>query len=89
MISRLSLNQRSKHSVGNLLPTLCLLKAADELGMTQKQLNDYVNDPSWTKQWFELQNGSQNMGHRFEKPEIDDLEIIKRDMQDFLKTWSH
>lgn len=61
-----------------------LLKAADELGMTQKQLNDYVNDPRRTKQLFELQNGPENMGHRFEKPGNGDLDKIKDDMQKFL-----
>lgn len=37
-----------------------------------------------TRQLFELQNGSGNMGHRFEKPGIDDLDRMKRDMRKFL-----
>ncbi|RPD83000.1 hypothetical protein EGK75_13815 [Neisseria weixii] len=36
-----------------------MLKAAEELGMTQKQLNDYVNDPARTQRLFRLENAQQ------------------------------
>jgi len=57
--------------------------AADELGMTQQQLNDYVNArPSI----FKLENAKDNLSHRYEKPGIDDLEDIRDDMEKFLTT---
>ena len=60
-----------------------ILKAADELGMTQQQLNDYVNArPSI----FKLENAKDNLSHRYEKPGIDDLEDIRDDMEKFLTT---
>lgn len=59
-----------------------LLKAADELGMTQKQLNDYVNA---RPNRFRLENATQNLSHRHEKPGSNDMEDIKRDMIYFMK----
>ncbi|EEG33261.1 hypothetical protein NEIFLAOT_01697, partial [Neisseria flavescens NRL30031/H210] len=57
--------------------------AADELGMTQQQVNDYVNArPSI----FKLENAKDNLSHRYEKPGIDDLEDIRDDMEKFLTT---
>ena len=67
-----------------------LIKAADELGMTQSQLNEYVNDPKRTKKLFALQNKAENESHNpmFEKPGNDGLDKIKEDMNDFLKSRS-
>lgn len=61
-----------------------LLKAAEELGMTQKQLNDYVNDPARTKQLFRLENARDNVSHKNELPGNDRLNTIKNDMRNFL-----
>lgn len=61
-----------------------LLKAAAELGMTQKQLNDYVNDPTRTQRLFRLENARDNMSHRNELLGNDRLNIIKDDMRKFL-----
>lgn len=67
-----------------------LIKAADELGMTQNQLNEYVNDPERTKKLFFLQNKAENESHnpRFEKTGNDGLDKIKEDMNNFLKSRS-
>ena len=59
-----------------------LKRAASELGMTQKELNDYVNS---RPENFRLENRSQNRSHADEKPGNDDIEDIKQDMQKFLK----
>lgn len=59
-----------------------LKRAASELGMTQKELNDYVNS---RPENFRLENRSQNRSHANEKPGNDDIENIKQDMQKFLK----
>ena len=58
-----------------------ILKAADELGMSQKQVNDYVNA---RPQNLKLENAKDNLSHKFEKPGIDELQDIKRDMRKFL-----
>lgn len=58
-----------------------LLRAGEELGMTQKQLNDYVNA---RPERFRLENGSENMSHRHEKPGNGDLDDIIKDMRNFL-----
>ena len=60
-----------------------LLKAADDLGMTQKQLNDYVN--ARAANIFDPQNKTDNLSHKHEKPGIDDLKDIKDDMSSFLE----
>ena len=57
--------------------------AADELGMTQQQLNDYVNA---RRSIFKLENAKDNLSHRYEKPGIDNLEDIRDDMEKFLTT---
>nr|WP_197272157.1 GH-E family nuclease [Neisseria sp. 83E34] len=59
-----------------------ILKAADELGMSQKQVNDYVNA---RPQNLKLENAKDNLSHKFEKPGIDELQNIKDDMQEFLR----
>lgn len=55
-----------------------LLKAAKELGMTQKQLNDYVNDPARTQRLFHLENARDNVSHRNEKQGSGELDDIKK-----------
>lgn len=54
--------------------------------MTQKQLNEYVNDPKRTERLFFLQNKAENKSHnpRFEKPGRGNLGEIKQDMRNFL-----
>ena len=59
-----------------------LLKAADELGMTQQQFKAYVNA---RPNLFELQNRKDNQGHKFEKPGVDGLDDIRKDMRNFMK----
>ena len=60
-----------------------ILRAAEELGMSQPQLNDYINS---RPQHFRLENAMDNMSHLYEKPGIDGLGNIKNDMQNFLRT---
>ena len=52
--------------------------------MSQKQLNNYVNDPKRTDQLFRLENGPRNSSHRDEMPGNGNLDRIKSDMRDFL-----
>lgn len=59
------------------------MRVAEELGMSQPQLNDYINS---RPQHFRLENAMDNMSHRYEKPGIGGLDDIKDDMQDFLRT---
>ena len=58
-----------------------LVRAAEELGMNQKQFDDYVNA---RPQHFRLENSADNQSHKFEKPGNDDLGDIKKDMINFL-----
>ena len=50
--------------------------------MTQKQLNDYVN--ARAANIFDPQNKTDNLSHKHEKPGMDDLDRIKKDMMEFL-----
>jgi len=59
------------------------LRAAEELGMSQPQLNDYINS---RPQHFRLGNAMDNMSHRYEKPGIDELDDIRKDMRNFLNS---
>lgn len=59
-----------------------IIEAADELNMTQKQLNDYVNSRSNV---FKIENATENLSHQNEKPGRGDIDIIRRDMELFLK----
>lgn len=59
-----------------------ILQAADEMGMTQQQLNDFVNS---IPDKFRIDTKTDNLSHKFEKPGKGDLgEIIDR-MKDFLR----
>ena len=55
---------------------------ADDLGMTQRQLNDYVN--AHAANIFDSQNKTDNLSHKHEKPGMDDLDRIKKNMMEFL-----
>lgn len=59
-----------------------LIEASEELGMSQKQLNDYVNSKP---DLFKIENGPENISHRGEKPGRGELERIINDMNQFLK----
>lgn len=50
--------------------------------MNQKEFNDYVNA---RPNYFQIENAKDNMSHKNEKPGKDDLDIIKKDMINFLK----
>ncbi|KUI99546.1 pyocin killing protein [Vibrio sp. MEBiC08052] len=59
-----------------------LLRAADQMGMTQEELNDFVNSHP---DYFLLEDAKTNLSHVNEKPGSDDLRKILRDMRKFLK----
>ncbi|MPX45405.1 hypothetical protein CPI12_00125, partial [Moraxella catarrhalis] len=54
-----------------------LVLAAEQTGLTQAQFNDFINS---RPDYFRLENASDNMGHRNEKPGSDDLGEIIRHM---------
>ncbi|CAM3968185.1 S-type Pyocin [Vibrio aerogenes] len=60
-----------------------ILKAADEMGMTQAELNDFVNAHP---DYFQIEDAKRNLSHKDEKPGTDDLRQILRDMRKFLKS---
>jgi hypothetical protein len=45
-----------------------ILKEAESKGMTQKELNDWVNSHP---EWFQIEDPLSNMSHKFEKPGCD------------------
>ncbi|OAV11889.1 hypothetical protein AO377_0042 [Moraxella catarrhalis] len=57
-----------------------LVLAAEQTGLTQAQFNDFINS---RPDYFRLENASDNMGHRNEKPGSDDLGEIIRHMNQF------
>ena len=59
-----------------------LIEASEELGMSQKQLNDYVNSKP---DLFKIENGPENISHRGAKPGRGELDRIINDMNQFLK----
>ncbi|NAW65204.1 hypothetical protein CAG72_08235 [Photobacterium halotolerans] len=59
-----------------------MLRAAEELGMTQEELNDFVNS---RPDYFQIEDAVRNWSHADEKPGYDELEKITRDMKRFLK----
>ena len=59
-----------------------LIEASEELGMSQKQLNDYVNSKP---NLFKIENGPDNISHRDEKPGRGELDDITKDMRRFLE----
>jgi len=42
-----------------------LVKEAKAKGMTQKEFNDLINDHP---EWFQIEDPSSNLGHKYEKP---------------------
>ncbi|MFD1246038.1 GH-E family nuclease [Paralysiella testudinis] len=59
-----------------------MVRAAEEVGMSQKQFDAYVNS---RPEKFIIQNRSENRSGRFEKPGVDGLDDIQKDMRQFLK----
>ena len=59
-----------------------LAEAAEKVGMTQKQFNDYVNS---RPDKFKIENATENLSHKGEKPGRGELKEILDDMQLFLK----
>ncbi|SJN59830.1 S-type Pyocin [Vibrio ruber DSM 16370] len=59
-----------------------ILLAADEMGMTQEELNDFVNSHP---DYFLIEDAKTNLSHVNEKPGSDDLEKILEDMDKFLE----
>ncbi|SIO96559.1 Bacteriophage replication gene A protein (GPA) [Vibrio spartinae] len=59
-----------------------ILLAADQIGMTQEELNDFVNSHP---DYFLIEDAKTNLSHVNEKPGSDDLRKILRDMRAFLK----
>ena len=61
-----------------------ILRAADEMGMTQQQLNDFVNSEyMWDK--FRIETKADNLSHKHEKSGKGDLREIKDRMTQFLE----
>ena len=58
-----------------------LEEAAEQLGLTRQEFNDYVNA---RPQNFRLENRSENRSHRNEMPGNGDIQKIKEDMKLFL-----
>ncbi|SIO94492.1 S-type pyocin domain-containing protein [Vibrio spartinae] len=59
-----------------------ILRAADEMEMTQEELNDFVNSHP---DYFQIEDARTNLSHANEKPGSDDLEKILEDMDKFLE----
>lgn len=59
-----------------------ILRAADELGMTQQQLNDFVNS---IPERFRIETKADNLSHKFEKPGNGEIDEIKKEMEHFLE----
>lgn len=59
-----------------------IIAAADELGLTQRQLNDYVNA---RPQHFQIEEKSINLSHVNELPGNDQLDSLLRDMTRFFE----
>ena len=61
-----------------------ILRAADEMGMTQQQLNDFVNSEyMWDK--FRIETKADNLSHKHEKSGNGELGEIKKEMKRFLE----
>nr|WP_269420000.1 GH-E family nuclease [Vibrio hyugaensis] len=59
-----------------------VLRAADEMGMTQVELNDFANaHPNY----YQIEDAKTNLSHVGEKPGSGELAKIKRDMKKFVK----
>ncbi|PSW57404.1 hypothetical protein C0W54_21755 [Photobacterium kishitanii] len=59
-----------------------LVRAAEELGMSQAEFNDYVNA---NPDHFQIEDAKTNLSHKNEKPGNGELNKIKRHMKQFLK----
>ncbi|CAM3853971.1 S-type Pyocin [Vibrio aerogenes CECT 7868] len=59
-----------------------ILKAADELEMSQAELNDFINGHP---EYFQIQDAKRNLSHKDEKPGTDDLDDIIDQMIKFLE----
>jgi hypothetical protein len=57
-----------------------IVAAADELGLTQTQLNDYVNS---RPEFFQIEEGPINLSHRDELPGLHPYDHIVLDMINF------
>ena len=57
-----------------------LVKAADQLELTQAQFNDFVNA---FPEYFQIEDEKANLSHKGEKQGSGDLEYIIMDMEDF------
>lgn len=59
-----------------------VLRAAEELEMSQKELNDFVNS---RPDYYQIEDRITNLSHVNEKPGHDDLDDIQDDMIEFLE----
>ncbi|MEI8634068.1 GH-E family nuclease [Vibrio sp. PP-XX7] len=59
-----------------------ILKAANEVGMTQPELNDFVNEHP---EYYQIEDRLINLSRVNEKPGNDGLREILEDMEDFLE----
>jgi len=57
-----------------------ILAAGEELGLSQRQLNDYVND---RPQFFRIEDAARNQSHVDELPGTDQLGPILKDMRNY------
>jgi hypothetical protein len=57
-----------------------IIAAADELGISQSQLNEYVNA---RPQYFKIEDKTRNLGHIDELPGRDNIDHIIIDMEEF------
>ncbi|WP_428447917.1 S-type pyocin domain-containing protein [Photobacterium nomapromontoriensis] len=58
-----------------------ILKAADEIGMSQEELNDFMNS---RPDYYQIEDAKKNLSHKDEKSGTGELNKIKRDMKKFL-----
>ena len=61
-----------------------ILRAADEMGMTQQQLNNFVNSKFMCDK-FRIETKADNLSHKHEKPGNGELGEIKKEMKRFLE----
>jgi hypothetical protein len=60
-----------------------VIKAAEEVGMTQQELNDFMNS---RPDYYLIEDAKTNLSHINEKPGSDELNKILGDMKRFLKS---
>ena len=61
-----------------------ILRAADEMGITQQQLNNFVNSKFMCDK-FRIETKADNLSHKHEKPGKGDLGEINKEMKRFLE----